>query len=99
MTTKQYYVYIITNKFNSTLYTGITSDLVKRIYEHKYGVIDSFASKYKLAKLVYYETHEEINEAIKKEKQLKRWHKEWKVELIEKANSHWDDLYYEIVLK
>ncbi len=87
----------MTNKPNGTLYIGITSDIVKRIYEHKNKLIDGFTKKYNLNKLVYYEVYDEINEAIKREKQLKSWKRDWKIELIEKMNNDWNDLYDEIL--
>ncbi len=87
----------MTNKPNGTLYIGITSDIVKRIYEHKNKLIDGFTKKYNLNKLVYYEVYDEINEAIKREKQLKSWKRDWKIELVEKMNNNWDDLYDEIL--
>ena len=93
----QYYVYIITNKPYGTLYTGVTSNLIKRTYEHKSSFIKSFSKKYNLNKLIYYEIHEDINEAIKKEKQIKRWQRTWKIKLIEKSNPKWQDLYKEII--
>jgi putative endonuclease len=87
------YVYIMTNKRNGTLYTGITSDLIKRVWQHKNNVIPGFTAKYKIHKLVYYELHEDIREAIRKEKNIKAWRRKWKLQLIEKLNPNWDDLY------
>lgn len=92
-----YYVYIVTNKKEGALYTGVTSNLVQRVYQHKNGVIDCFTSKYKLDKLVYYELHDDIYQAIKREKRIKRWYRKWKIELIEKSNKNWHDLYFTIV--
>ena len=83
---KYSYVYIITNKRNGTLYVGVTSDLVKRIYEHKNGFVDGFSKKYKLHKLVYYEQHLDIEAAITREKQIKKWNRLWKLKLIESFN-------------
>lgn len=91
------YVYIMTNKTNSTLYIGVTSDLVKRIYEHKNALVDGFTKKYNLKKIVFYEVHSDIMEAIKREKQLKAWKREWKVDLIENENRDWNDLYESII--
>ena len=84
---KTYYVYIITNKLNSVLYIGITSNLVKRIWEHKNKVVDGFSNKYNLNKLVYYEICNDIEQAIKREKQLKNWHRAWKDNLIKEKKS------------
>ena len=83
----------MTNKSNTTLYIGVTSDLIKRVYEHKESLTESFTKKYNLKKLVYYEVYEDIQEAIKREKQLKNWKRDWKIELIEKKNDMWVDLY------
>ena len=91
------YIYILTNKPNGTLYIGVTSDLVKRIYEHKSGFVDGFSKKYNTKMLVYYEVYEDIAEAIKREKTLKRWNRDWKIKLIEDFNSSWKDLYDEIL--
>jgi putative endonuclease len=91
------YTYIITNKKNGTLYIGVTSNLVKRIYEHKQKVVSGFSKQYNLDKLVYYEIHDTIELAIQREKQLKNWHRQWKIELIEKNNPNWNDLYESIV--
>ncbi len=91
-----YYVYIMASQRNGTLYTGITSDLKKRVWEHKEGVVDGFTKEYEVKMLVYYEVHNDVNEAIKREKRLKRWERDWKLALIEKANPQWRDLYGEI---
>jgi len=79
------------------LYIGVTSDLVKRIYEHKNALVDGFTKKYNLKKLVFYEVHSDIMEAIKREKQLKSWKRDWKIDLIEKENMGWGDLYDSLV--
>jgi putative endonuclease len=89
---KTYYVYILASKRNGTLYTGVTSNLMKRIYEHKNKLIDGFTKKYNVDKLVYYEKTNDIKLAIIREKQLKKWNRKWKLELIEKMNPYWDDL-------
>jgi putative endonuclease len=94
---KSYYVYILANKKNGVLYIGVTNNLVRRIYEHKKGMTDGFTKKYNVKNLVYYETHSEINEAIKREKQMKKWYRKWKIELIEKSNPEWKDLYKELI--
>ena len=94
---KQGYVYIITNKRNGTLYIGVTSDLIKRAYEHKNHILDGFSKKYNLDKLVYYEIFDDIEAAIKLEKLLKKWNRNWKLALINKINPEWKDLYEDIV--
>ena len=96
MDSKQYFVYILTNGQNGTLYIGVTNDLVKRVYLHKNKMIKGFTSKYNVDKLVYYESTTDVNAAIQREKQLKRWNREWKLELIEKSNPEWKDLYKDI---
>jgi putative endonuclease len=94
---KSYYVYIITNKKDGTLYIGVTNDLLRRIYEHKEGEIEGFSRKYKLKKLVYYEETNDIISAISREKELKKWQRKWKVKLIEDFNPEWDDLYEKLL--
>ena len=94
---KQGYVYILTNYNNTTLYTGVTSNLVKRIWEHKNQVADGFSKKYKLHKLVYYEISDSIEVAINREKYIKGKTRQYKVNLIEKNNKEWKDLYDEII--
>ena len=91
-----YYVYILFSKKNGTLYVGVTSDLVKRVWEHKNHVVEGFTSKYNVNKLGYYEIYNNINEAIKREKQLKAGNRQKKIDLIEGNNPEWQDLYYEI---
>ncbi len=93
---QQYYVYILASKKNGTLYIGVTNDLVRRTYEHRNGMIEGFTKKYNVKFLVYYEVHQDINEAIKREKALKKWLRRWKIELIEKGNPEWKDLYDDI---
>jgi putative endonuclease len=87
----------MSNKKEGTLYIGVTSNLVKRVYEHKNSFVEGFTSKYYLKKLVYFELHETMEEAIKREKQLKKWNRQWKIELIEDKNIHWNDLYSSIL--
>jgi putative endonuclease len=89
---KQYCVYIVTNKTNSTLYIGVTSNLPKRIYEHKNKLADGFTKKYNVNKLVYFEQTENVQSALKREKQLKNWHRNWKTNLINSVNPEWRDL-------
>ena len=90
---KEYFVYILASKRNGTLYIGLTSNLIKRVYQHKKGFIKGFTKRYKVNKLVYYEQFDNINNTIKREKQLKKWKRQWKIELIEKNNPVWQDLY------
>ena len=90
---KTFYVYILCNKRNGTLYTGVTSDLVKRIYEHKNNMVDGFTKTYDVHNLVWYENHMTAESAITREKQIKKWNRKWKLELIEKHNPEWKDLY------
>ena len=90
---KQYYVYILTNKTHSVLYIGVTSDLKRRIYEHKNKLVDGFTKKYNVDKLVYYEAGDEITEVILREKQLKDGSRLKKIRLIESMNKEWRDLY------
>jgi putative endonuclease len=90
------YVYIITNHKRGTLYIGVTSDLERRIWEHREELTPGFASQYGCKQLVWYEEHLSIATAIQREKSLKRWYRKWKVELIEAMNPHWRDLYYEL---
>ena len=87
----------MSNRKNGTLYIGVTSDIVKRVFEHKEKLVDGFTKKYALDTLVYYELFDSIEEAIKREKQLKKWNRAWKIELIEKFNPTWKDLYKDIV--
>lgn len=89
---KQYYVYILTNFSNTVLYIGVTGNLERRIYEHKNGLLEGFSKKYKVNKLVYFEQGFDINEAIYREKQLKNWHREWKIILIKQTNPDLEDL-------
>jgi len=89
---KQYYVYILTNKSNNVLYIGVTNDLIRRLFEHKTKLVEGFTKKYNLQKLVYYEATNEIESAIKREKQLKNWHRGWKMNLIDQFNPNWRDL-------
>lgn len=94
--TKQYYVYIMTNKINSVLYTGVTNDLNRRVFEHKNKLLEGFTKKYNIDKLVFYEAYDDINNAIAREKQIKGGSRAKKIQLIEEMNSKWDDLYDEI---
>jgi putative endonuclease len=91
---KQYYVYILASKRNGTLYTGVTNDLQKRVLQHKNDTIEGFTNKYNVHMLVYFEKHNSIAAAIAREKQIKSWKRRWKLELIEKHNPEWNDLFY-----
>ena len=88
---KFFHVYILASQRNGTLYIGVTSDLIKRIWEHKESLIDGFTKKYHVKNLVYYEQHHSADTAILREKQLKKWRRQWKLELIEKFNPGWKD--------
>ena len=90
---KQYYVYILANKRNGTLYTGVTNDLRRRVLEHKDGTIGGFTDKHQVKLLVYFERHNDIERAIRREKSIKRWRRKWKLGLIESMNPQWVDLY------
>lgn len=89
---KTYYVYILTNLSNKVLYIGMTNNLVRRMYEHKKKLVKGFTSRYNLVKLIYYETTNDITSAIKREKQLKNWHRQWKINLIRTKNPDYKDL-------
>ena len=97
MANKSYYVYILASKKNGTLYVGITSDLIHRVYEHKNNLIDGFTKKYKVHRLVYFEEFNDVEQAILREKQVKKWNRQWKIRLIEKNNPEWRDLYEELL--
>jgi putative endonuclease len=94
---KQGYVYMLASQRNGTLYVGVTSDLVKRIYEHKNHLADGFTSKYNVIMLVYYEIIDDISAAIQREKTIKKYPRKWKINLIEENNPEWNDLYDDIV--
>ncbi|MCV0428644.1 MAG: GIY-YIG nuclease family protein [Roseibium sp.] len=90
---QQYFVYILANRLGGTLYVGVTNNLLKRIFEHRDGRGSEFTAKYSVHQLVYFEVHEEVEQAIKREKQIKRWKRSWKINLIEERNPNWEDLY------
>jgi len=96
MTQKNYYVYMLASQKYGTLYVGVTGNLIRRIYQHAEQVMDSFTKKYNVHQLVYYEIHEDINEAILREKKIKKWNRQWKIRLIERSNPHWMDLSHEL---
>jgi putative endonuclease len=89
-------VYILASQRNGTLYTGVTSDLVKRVWQHKNEVHEGFTKKYNVYMLVYFEAHETMPAAITREKQIKKWNRQWKINLIEKENPQWRDLWDDI---
>ena len=91
-----YYTYIMASQRNGTLYIGVTANLLKRVYEHKHDLVDGFTKKYQVHKLVYFEETPDIRSAIQREKQLKKWNRKWKIELIEKQNPKWKDLYNDL---
>ena len=92
-----YYVYLITNKPYGTLYVGVTSDLVRRIYEHRRGAVEGFSKQHDLGQLAWYEAHADVLAAIAREKLIKKWHRNWKVNLVQSSNPEWHDLYESIV--
>ncbi len=92
-----YFVYIITNQRYGALYVGVTNDLVRRVYEHREGFVEGFSKRHDLGLLVWYEIHEDINAAIAREKTIKKWRRDWKINLIQENNSDWNDLYAAIV--
>ncbi|HEX2787285.1 MAG TPA: GIY-YIG nuclease family protein [Ignavibacteria bacterium] len=93
---KNFFVYILANKSNEVLYIGVTNNLLRRIIEHKQKTIKGFSYQYNTDRLIYYEQFERVELAIEREKQLKKWNRSWKNELIEKVNNNWKDLFYEI---
>lgn len=96
MGNRQYYVYILAKKRNGTFYTGVTNDIVKRVYEHKTNAAEGFTKKYGIKMLVYYEITDSIEQAILREKLIKKWRRAIKIEAIERMNPEWKDLYHDI---
>jgi putative endonuclease len=92
-----YYVYILASRKNGTLYNGVTNDLVRRAYDHKSNVIQGFTEKYRVHNLVYYESYTDVRDALTREKRLKKWKRQWKINLIERNNPDWIDLYEQII--
>jgi len=90
---RSFWVYILANKLGGTLYIGVTNDLVRRVYEHRTDAVPGFTKKYAVHHLVYYEQFSDIENAIRREKRLKKWPRAWKTQLIEKTNPNWDDLF------
>ena len=95
---KASYVYMLASARNGTLYLGVTSDLVNRIWEHREGVFEGFTKKYGIKHLVWFEVHTDVVAAITREKQLKKWHRDWKINMIQQWNPDWRDLYEEITM-
>ncbi len=93
---KQPYVYMLASKKNGTLYIGVTSSLIQRIWQHKNNQVEGFTKKYNVHTLVYYEQHEMMETAITREKQMKKWKRDWKIKLLEKDNPQWGDLWLKI---
>lgn len=93
---RKYYVYILASKKYGTLYIGVTSNIIKRVYEHKHKLIDGFTKQYNISRLVYYEVFDDVIEAITQEKRIKKWKRDWKIRLIEENNLDWNDLYPKI---
>ena len=94
---KQFFVYILASKRNGTLYTGVTSNLAQRVWQHKQKMVEGFTERYGVTMLVYYEILEDAESAILREKRIKKWRRAWKLQLIEKKNPDWKDLYKEII--
>ena len=97
MNEKQPAVYILSSKNNGTLYTGVTSNLIKRVWQHKNNVVEGFTKKHSIHDLVWYEIHDSMESAIKREKAIKNWKRQWKIKVIEENNPGWVDLYYGIL--
>ncbi|MCD2259191.1 GIY-YIG nuclease family protein [Psychroserpens luteolus] len=91
-TIHQYYLYILSNGYNGTLYIGVTNNLERRMFEHKNKLFEGFSKRYNLNRLIYFETFQYVNDAIKREKNMKKWKRQWKINLIEKENPKWNDL-------
>ena len=92
-----YFVYILSSHRNGTLYIGITNNLVRRVWEHKHKMVEGFTNRYEVHHLVYYESHENVESAIRREKQIKKWSRLWKLKLIEEKNPDWKDLYMDLI--
>ena len=89
-------VYMLASGRNGTLYIGVTSDLIKRVWQHREGVVEGFTKDYNVKQLVWYEQHENAESAVRREKQLKKWNRAWKIRLLESGNPYWNDLYPEL---
>ncbi len=93
MGARSFYVYILASRIGGTLYIGVTNDLIRRVAEHRLKQVESFTKKYEVDRLVYFEQFDDIENAIRREKRLKKWNRAWKIRLIEELNPNWDDLY------
>jgi putative endonuclease len=93
MRTRNFYVYILASRIGGTLYIGVTNDLIRRVAEHRLKLVEGFTAKYGVVRLVYFEQFDDPENAIKREKRLKKWNRAWKIRLIEEHNPNWDDLY------
>jgi putative endonuclease len=93
MAARGFYVYILASRIGGTLYIGVTNDLVRRVAEHRLKAVKSFTKKYEVDRLVYFEQFDDVENAIRREKRLKKWNRAWKIRLIEELNPNWDDLY------
>jgi putative endonuclease len=93
MGARSFYVYILASRIGGTLYIGVTNDLIRRVAEHRLKQVDGFTKKYEIARLVYFEQYDDAENAIRREKRLKKWNRTWKIRLIEQINPNWDDLY------
>ena len=94
---KQPATYILASDRNGTLYIGVTSDLIARVWQHREHVVEGFTNKYRVTKLIWYEMHGTMEEAILREKRIKKWNRAWKIRLIEEKNLYWNDLWEEII--
>ena len=93
MGVRSFYVYVLANRIGGTLYIGVTNDLIRRVTEHRLKAVESFTKKYGVNRLVYFEQFDDAENAIRREKRLKKWNRMWKIRLIEQLNPNWDDLY------
>jgi putative endonuclease len=94
-----FFVYLMASRWNGTLYCGVTNDLLRRVHEHRGGAADGFTARYGVSRLVWFEQHSDINEAILREKRIKKWNREWKIALIEAENREWRDLGVDLGLE
>jgi putative endonuclease len=95
--TNTYFVYLLASRINGTLYVGVTNDLARRVWQHREGIGGAFTKKYRVHRLVWFEVHADIGAAITREKQIKKWNRAWKIQMIEQLNPRWDDLYETLV--